>query len=95
MFERVLKPQLARGRRGILLLGPRQVGKSTLLRSLKPDLAINLASPAAFRDYATHPERLEAELHAAGPDVRTILLDEVQRVPALLDVVQLFIDEQP
>ncbi|MFV1980864.1 MAG: ATP-binding protein [Rhodothermia bacterium] len=78
-----------------MLLGPRQVGKSTLLRSLKPDLSINLAGPAAFRDYATHPERLEVELHAAGPDIRTILLDEVQRVPDLLNAVQVFLDEQP
>ncbi|MGA7306005.1 MAG: AAA family ATPase, partial [Rhodothermales bacterium] len=90
-----MKSRLVRGKRSVLLLGPRQVGKSTLLGSLDPELSINLASPAAFRDYATHPERLEAELHGAGPDIRTILLDEVQRVPALLDVVQLFIDEQP
>ena len=95
MFERTLKSRLARGKRSILLLGPRQVGKSTLLKSLEPDLSINLASPATFRDYATHPERLAAELRAAGPDVRTVLLDEVQRVPALLDTVQVLIDEQP
>ena len=95
MYDRSLLPRLSATRRSILLLGPRQVGKSTLLASLKPDFAINLASPAAFRDYVSQPERLELELRAAGPQIQTVLIDEVQRVPALLDVVQTVADEQP
>jgi len=94
MYERALLSRLSRKRRSVLLLGPRQVGKSTLLTSLKPDLSINLASPAVFRDYVSQPERLEFELRAAGHGTRTILIDEVQRVPALLDVVQTIVDEQ-
>ena len=95
MYERVLLPALARGRRNLLLLGPRQVGKSTLLSSLEPDLTINLASPATFRDYVAQPERLELELRAADRAVRTVFIDEVQRVPALLDAVQVLVDDQP
>ena len=95
MFERIPAGTLCGGSRSILLLGPRQVGKSTLLQSLRPDLTVNLASPLTFREYATHPERLEQELRAAGPEVRTVFLDEVQRVPELLDVVQVLVDEQP
>ena len=95
MFNRILAETLRKGLRSILLLGPRQVGKSTLLHSLGPDLTINLASPLAFREYATHPERLEQELRAVGPEVRSVFLDEVQRVPELLDVVQVLVDEQP
>jgi len=95
MFERVIEKPLRDGKRSVLLLGPRQVGKSTLLTSLGPDLSVNLASPAAFREYSTHPERLEQELHGAAPGVRTVFIDEVQRVPALLDVVQLFLDAHP
>lgn len=95
MYDRALRPRLSRTRRGVLLLGPRQVGKSTLLASLKPDVFINLASPAVFREYVSQPERLELELGAAAPRVRTILIDEVQRVPALLDAVQTIIDERP
>ena len=56
---------------------------------------VNLASPATFRDYVARPERLEAELRAASPRVRTVFLDEVQRVPALLDLVQVLLDERP
>ena len=43
----------------------------------------------------SHPERLERELHAAPPGAKTVFIDEAQRVPALLDVVQLFLDEHP
>src|SRR5262245_28142798 len=93
MYERLLRDRLLHERRSVLVLGPRQVGKSTLLRSMGPDLSLNLASPATYRDYVAHPERLENELRAAGKSVKTVLLDEVQRVPALLDVVQVILDE--
>jgi len=95
MFERLLTKQLKTGKRSVLVLGPRQVGKSTLLASLAPDLTVNLASPAEFRDYATHPERLEDELRGADESIRTVFIDEVQRVPALLDLLQVTIDERP
>ena len=47
-----------------------------------------------FRDYVGHPERLERELEAAPAAVRTIFLDEVQRIPELLDAVQVTIDRR-
>lgn len=95
MYARLLGPHLQSTPRSVLILGPRQVGKSTLLSSLGPDLALNLADPRTFRDYVTHPERLRRELAAAPPTVRTVLLDEVQRVPVLLDAVQVCLDDQP
>jgi predicted AAA+ superfamily ATPase len=95
MFERLLTRQIKGAKRSVLVLGPRQVGKSTLLASLAPDITLNLASPAEFRDYATHPERLEDELRGADKTMRTIFIDEVQRVPALLDLLQVIIDESP
>ena len=95
MYERVLGPALQAHHRSVLLLGPRQVGKSTLLGSLSPDLTINLASPTTFRDYISDPARFERELAAARSDVRTVMVDEVQRVPALLDAVQAVIDARP
>ena len=57
MYERVLTARLAGGARSVLLLGPRQVGKSTLLAGLHPDWTINVADPATFRDYLTEPQR--------------------------------------
>lgn len=95
MYERILAKHLRATRRSALVLGPRQVGKSTLLSSLGPDLSLNLADPRTFRDYAAHPERLQRELDAAPPAVKTVFLDEVQRIPALLDAVQICLDDQP
>jgi len=95
VYERLLTRRVEAGRKSVLLLGPRQVGKSTLLHSLRPDLILNLASPATFRHYVSRPEQLEQELRAAGTGVRTVLLVEVQRVPPLLDIVQVILDEMP
>ena len=75
MYTRILEEARLRATdRSVLVLGPRQVGKSTLLSSLKPDLSLNLASPRVFRDYASHPEQLERELAAAPPTVKTVFL---------------------
>jgi predicted AAA+ superfamily ATPase len=95
VYQRILARYLRGAKASTLVLGPRQVGKSTLLRALDPDLVVDLASPATYRDYITHPEQLEAELRAVPATVRTVLVDEVQRVPALLDVVQVFTDLLP
>jgi len=95
MYARAVRRLVDLRRRSVLLLGPRQVGKSTLLGSLKPDWTVNLASLAAFRDYVSAPERLERELLAAPARVRTVFIDEVQRVPSLLDAVQAVIDLHP
>ncbi|WP_420636867.1 ATP-binding protein [Candidatus Palauibacter sp.] len=95
MYDRILVRYLQTTGRSALMLGPRQVGKSTLLSSIGPDLSLNLANPRTFRDYAKHPERLQRELEAAPPTMKTVFLDEVQRVPALLDAVQVCLDDQP
>ena len=95
MYDRLLSARLMAHSRSVLLLGPRQVGKSTLLLGLAPDLTIDLASLSAFREYVVQPERFERELEAASPGVRTVMIDEVQRIPALLDAVQSVLDAHP
>jgi predicted AAA+ superfamily ATPase len=95
MYERVLTRRLSASSRSLLLLGPRQAGKSTLLRSLSPDWILDLASLTTFHEYAAQPERFERELAAAPESRRTIMIDEVQRVPALLDAVQALLDAHP
>ena len=46
VISRTLTPLLATSRKSVLLLGPRQTGKSTLMAALAPDLSINLAHEA-------------------------------------------------
>lgn len=95
MYERLIAASLVQSKKSLLLLGPRQVGKSTLLKSLKPDFTLNFAEPRVFREYVSRPERLGEELEAAEAKVKTVLLDEVQRVPPILDLVQYISDEKP
>lgn len=78
----------------MLLLGPRQTGKSTLIRQLRPDLTIDLAHEPTFLDFARNPRELEERL----PPIETraaplaVFVDEVQRLPSLLNTVQSLID---
>ena len=96
MYERLLADRIERfEKKSVLVLGPRQVGKSTLLRSMNPDIAIDLSSPEAYRRYVGHPERLERELRAGSGSRKTVLIDEVQRIPALMDMAQALLDEAP
>jgi len=69
------------------LFGPRGTGKSTWLAQAHPGaLRVDLLAPDAQRTYAARPERLR-DLVAANPGADVVVVDEVQRVPALLDVV--------
>jgi uncharacterized protein len=68
------------------------VGKSTLARSLGPDLVINLSDEASFLAYGKDPARLGRELRAIrSPSL--VLIDEVQRIPSVLNSVQAVLDE--
>jgi predicted AAA+ superfamily ATPase len=77
----------------LLLLGPRQVGKSTLMRQLGPDLEINLAHEQTFLAFARDPSELEARLAALPAGRRhTVFIDEIQRLPGLLNTIQSVLD---
>jgi predicted AAA+ superfamily ATPase len=75
------------------LLGPRGTGKSTWLGMVCPDaLMVDLLAPELERRYAARPERLR-ELVAGHPEAKVVVVDEVQKVPALLDVVHQLIEK--
>ena len=91
MYPRLLAGKLRKTPKSVLLLGPRQTGKSTLVQSLKPDLSINLAFEPVFLDYSAQPDLIEKVLARARP--RTVFVDEVQRLPSLLNTIQGIVDE--
>ena len=67
-------------------------GKSTWLRARYPDAAwIDLLDAATERNYFTRPERLTEFLVAHGGQ-RTVVIDEIQRVPELLPLVHRHIE---
>ena len=86
MFKRALTLPPA-GTETLFLWGPRQTGKSTLLRATYPEaMWLDLLKADEFRAYLQQPELLRGRLMAA-PEVRQVVIDEVQKVPALLDEV--------
>jgi predicted AAA+ superfamily ATPase len=103
---RAAAAQIAEGlrrRESMLLLGPRQVGKTTLIQHVvkgSPNvLMVNLLRARDRDRYAVDPDLLldetSARLRSVAPDTGPLIVvvDEVQRVPALLDAVQLVLDE--
>ncbi|OGQ07741.1 MAG: hypothetical protein A3G32_03085 [Deltaproteobacteria bacterium RIFCSPLOWO2_12_FULL_40_28] len=74
------------------LFGPRMTGKTTLLDKIKRNLTINLLDPEEELNYRQTP-RLFWEKLKALPKKSVVVLDEVQRVPTLLDYVQMGIDQ--
>ncbi len=76
------------------LFGPRGTGKSTWLRLQYPEaLWIDLLEPEAHRLYAARPERLR-NLVLAHPERAVVVVDEIQKVPNLLDVVHALIEQR-
>ena len=86
---------LARGK-SVLLLGPRQTGKTTLISKYTPDLEITLLIAKTRRQYEADPDLLIREVKAlktTNGKSPLIIIDEVQKVPALMDGIQYLIDK--
>ena len=89
--KRLLIEKLKKSRKSILLLGPRQTGKSTLIQKfLEPDLQINLSHEPTYLSFASNASELEERLEAHHP--KTVFIDEVQRIPSLLNTIQSLMD---
>ena len=83
------------GSETFFLWGPRQAGKSTLLRRRYPDAYwVDLLKGEEFRRYLDHPEFLRQELELRPPPGRQIVIDEIQKVPALLDEVHWLLENR-
>ena len=95
MFERSLSLPDS-GKESFFLWGPRQTGKSTLLKRRYPEARrIDLLKADEFRRYAVHPELLRQEIEAEEPRPgRQVVIDEIQKVPALLDEVHWLIENR-
>jgi predicted AAA+ superfamily ATPase len=96
-IESPLRQTLERGK-SVLLLGPRQTGKTTLLKHLGyGDITITLLDPERRLRLEKSPNLLRQEIAAyrqihTGNRAPLVIIDEVQKVPALMDVVQLLVD---
>jgi predicted AAA+ superfamily ATPase len=69
------------------------VGKSTLILELRPDLVINLNDDKTYLDFKSNPSELRERL-AAQDGIKSVLIDEVQRHPTVLNTLQTIIDDK-
>lgn len=92
MFQRILSPSR---KNSYFLFGARGTGKTTLLHQLYPEaetLYIDLLDPETEDRFSRHPQELEAQVAALDGQQTRIIIDEVQKVPKLLDLVQRLIE---
>ena len=95
MIERIvgLPPE-----RSFFLFGPRQTGKSSLIsaRFGSDAWTVNLLHGEEYARYAKHPSqyRLDAK-DKAKSGILKFILDEVQRVPGLLNEIHALIEQYP
>jgi predicted AAA+ superfamily ATPase len=92
MIERTLDLSKIVSEKSTFLFGPRQVGKSTLLKATCPAATfVDLLSPPQFRLLSARPEVLEDLAPASG----LVVIDEIQSLPELLDVVHRLLESRP
>jgi len=78
----------------IFLWGARQTGKSTLLKMLFPTVRyIDLLKSDEFARYNRRPALLREELILL-PEEELVIIDEIQKIPALLDEVHWLISNR-
>jgi len=81
-------------KQSFFLMGPRGSGKSTWLRATFPDAyVIDLLSERTYQRLLANPGQFADELRAVSAD-RWVIVDEVQRLPDLLNEVHRFIEEK-
>lgn len=91
-LDRILNLPALLGKKSHFLLGPRQTGKTFLIRKTLPDAALyDLLDSATFLSLSRDPGRLGKELSSAE---QVAVIDEIQRLPELLNEVHRLIEER-
>lgn len=95
LLEEKIRHSIHRNR-SVLLFGARQTGKTTLTGRFDSDLSISFIQPDIRQRYEKSPHLLRGEVEAVVSKQRgnrpLVVLDEVQKVPLILDAVQDLID---
>jgi predicted AAA+ superfamily ATPase len=94
MFSRLR--QLSK-KHSFFLFGPRGTGKSTLLKerfNLDQCLWIDLLDAEVEDRFLRHPSEIHAIVKALPKEIPFVVLDEIQKVPKLLDEVHRLIEEK-
>ena len=97
MLKRILELHLPQ-RQNLFLWGARKTGKSTYLKQCYPDSQwIDLLNNEISLRYTKEPQLLRQELLAQknADNTKPIIIDEIQKVPALLDEIHWLIENDP
>ena len=91
-IQRVIPVEKILKRKGVLLLGPRRTGKSFFIKhQLRPDKIINLLESETFRKMSARPELLREMIEDTD---RVIAIDEIQKLPSLMDEIHNLIEKE-
>lgn len=96
IIPRLFKPPL---KNSYFLFGARGTGKSTLLDTLygvehapsEDILYINLLDPFQEEDYQKNPNLLKEKI-SENSQIKKVIVDEIQKIPVLLDVIHYLIE---
>ena len=91
-IERVLNLAFLLQKKSHFLFGPRQTGKTSLIRhSLKGVRAYDLLDNSVYLSLSQAPGRIAQEI---SPQDKIVVIDEIQRLPVLLNEVHRLIEER-
>src|SRR3989338_8262835 len=96
MYARLCNPSKSHS---FFLLGARATGKSTLLSGVFKEfknqcLWIDLLQPEMELELSVSPSKLNEMIEGRGKELRWVVIDEVQKVPKLLDIVHSLITQK-
>lgn len=94
MFKRIISISK---KRSFFLFGARATGKSTLIEMLfskEEAFFISLLDPRILEKLEAYPSELEALVRPAILDNKIVVIDEIQKVPALLDLIHKLIQKE-
>jgi len=97
LIEKNITQTLNRGK-SVLLLGPRQTGKTTMIKhAIRPDITYSFAQASIRQRYEQNPELFERELTfqlKSYPHPPIVCIDEVQKIPRIMDIAQHLHDDK-
>ena len=91
-IERIIKLPSLLQKKSHFLFGPRQTGKTSLIRhSLKGVRSYDLLDHSVYLSLSQNPSRIAQEIN---PRDKIVVVDEIQRLPVLLNEVHRLIEER-
>ncbi|HON13690.1 MAG TPA: ATP-binding protein [Treponema sp.] len=95
MYPRILDIANLSKKKSLFLFGPRSTGKTTLLNQQFPkERIINLLKSSLYLPLAQAPERLEEMIYAMPFKDLPVIIDEIQKLPPLLDEIHYLIESK-